>query len=1277
MAIIPQVITEDRASGGQVIDGSLKFDSASSHYLNRTPVSAGNRRTWTWSGWVKRSGFSAVQFLFTAEISGTQFTYIAFDNDQLRFFSYFSSTVHDLLTSAKYRDPSAWYHVVVAFDSTQSTSSDRAKLYVNGTQITAFQIATYPSQNVDMAINNNVEHRIGREGPSNGRYLLDGYLAEVNFIDGSALDASDFGFTDPLTNTWRPKKYTGTYGTNGFYLPMDGNSPIGQDKTGNGNDWTPVNFGGSNTLEKATGALPILNTTSGGNAAIVGVRTDTAPGNGPVGVSTHLVLALPLVGNSDDVSNRVNSGTSNKSITTDNVTFVSTQSNFYGGSSFFTSGSSNGIIVIPTGVFDFGTGDYTIEFWAYLTGTGDQGSRNRRLLTAQSETGTYFAIYINSGGFVAYPGASPHTELPNAVWQNKWTHFAYTRESGTAYQFINGVLNGTIDASAQNFPNVGYQIGRYDSSNGGIDGYLQDFRVYKGVSKYTSNFIPASTNPDILPDTPSGVAGGSALATLSESTTEGSVYFDGSGDYLSLANDTDFDVAAGDFTAEGYFYFTNQSSTGTCFFAKWADTPGRNYGLVYIKSGSQYRFAWSSNGTDETLYTSSGTYPGDVNRWVHIAVVRNGTTLKVYRDGEEIISGSIGSGTIYNSSTSFMVGRFESNTNYDYSGWISNFRFVKGTAVYTSEFTPPQSPLTNITNTKLLCCKNSSSATDSVVTPGTITANGNTVGGKFRPFLKENINTVRGQESGWCTLNPVARERAGGGRQSSSVTLTNGNLSASNTADSGVRATMAVSSGKWYYEATKTSSVEHSDGVGWESYGVPNSNYYAYYRDNGSDKVDNVNSSAGTWPTFTNGDVIGAALDLDANTITFYKNGILVFSKTANTSATEPWGPGIILRYGAGSGAASSFDVNFGQKPFKYNPPEGFKTLCLANLPRPTEAAVRPDKYFKTVLYTGNGSTQTISGLNFSPDVVWLKSRSGAFNHALFDTVRTAGYQINPNLTDAETLDTTKLSAFTSDGFTLGNAGGTNGSGSTFAAWCWKAGGAAVSNSDGSITSQVSANQDAGFSICGYTGQSSNFTWGHGLGVAPSMVIIKRRNTAAGWSVYHKSLGATKRLQLDQDGGEETMSYFQNTEPTSTVFSVTTNGSVGADGDTYVAYCFAEVESYSKIGSFVGNGSADGPFVFCGFRPAYVWLKGSTFVSNWNAYDSARSEYNAADDLLRLNSNAAEVSDYSLAAIDLLSNGFKIRTSSGDWNSSGQTFVFCAFAEAPTNNLFGGQANAR
>jgi hypothetical protein len=324
-------------------------------------------------------------------------------------------------------------------------------------------------------------------------------------------------------------------------------------------------------------------------------------------------------------------------------------------------------------------------------------------------------------------------------------------------------------------------------------------------------------------------------------------------------------------------------------------------------------------------------------------------------------------------------------------------------------------------------------------------------------------------------------------------------------------------------------------------------------------------------------------------------------------------------------------------------------------------------------LYTGNSSTQTVSnavnGVSMQPDFVWIKARSAADNNALFDSVRGVNKRLISNLTNAEDTLTDTLMSFNTNGFTLGaDAGGrVNASGYTYVGWQWKAGGTAVSNTAGSITSSVSANTTAGFSVVTYTGTGANATVGHGLGVAPSMMIVKERTVVSAWDVYHVSVGATGRLFLNRTDATDTSSApWNNTAPTSTVFSLGTATETNQSTIPMLAYCFAPVAGYSAFGSYTGNGSADGPFIYTGFRPRYVMIKGSSFVSNWFVIDTSRSAYNVSLDALRPNLDGAEVnSPTTTYSIDILSNGFKLRTSAADSNTSGATFIYACFAENP------------
>jgi hypothetical protein len=326
-------------------------------------------------------------------------------------------------------------------------------------------------------------------------------------------------------------------------------------------------------------------------------------------------------------------------------------------------------------------------------------------------------------------------------------------------------------------------------------------------------------------------------------------------------------------------------------------------------------------------------------------------------------------------------------------------------------------------------------------------------------------------------------------------------------------------------------------------------------------------------------------------------------------------------------------------------------------------------------LYTGNGSTQTISnganntlGTTFQPDLVWIKSRSAATSHEWTDSVRGVTKSLSSNSTAAEATDTNGLTAFGSTGFTIGSDTNYNNNTATYVAWNWKAGGTAVTNTSGSITSQVSANPTAGFSIVTYTGTGANATVGHGLGVAPSMVIVKGRNVARTWAVYHANLvSAAYYIGLETTNPQLVdTTMFNSTAPTSSVFSVGTYNSASAN--TYVAYCFLEVAGYSKFGSYTGNGSSDGPFVYLGFRPRWILIRSTTASRDWLLYDTARAPFNVLTEGPLQPNNGLTAYSSSYLQLDILSNGFKPRDPITNLNASGETMIFAAFAENPFKN---------
>ena len=1280
------VITEDRASGAQVIDGSLKFDG--SQELEFTPGSDGNLRTATWSFWVKRAKFGSNDTVLGFGPNNTNDGQIYFNSsDKIYiFFRKSSSTQLTYETTRVFRD-TGWYHIVVSVDTTQA--SGQVKLYVNGEEVTSFGTSTDTTQNADLIINDATYTNYIGNARGNTSADLDCMLSNVYLIDGQRLDASYFGFTDGLTNTWRPKKYEGTFGTNGFWLPMDGNSPIAKDQSDNGNDWTPVNFGGSNSIEKATGALPIMNTVNGGDGVGVGVRTDTD--------ANDVVLALPLVGINDDVSNQVNSTSTTKSVTTNGDAHASSdQSNFYGGSFEF-DGTGDYLSVSDNDDFHYGSDDFTAECWVYPTASPNQPMLMGQWDGAGGGTGLSWAMQLsnNSSRFlralISSDGSSVVFDMVSTapLALNKWSHCAFVRSGNTFTLYLNGhnVTSTTNSSSLFNATNA-LTIGATSGNTQPFQGYLQDVRVYKGTAKYTDDFIPAATNPDILPDTPSGVSGSSKLT---KSFDDGSVEGGGTtSDYLqvSATGHSDFSMD-GDFTVEWFMY---RPTTGNTYMWTVGDS----------NTSTGLELYWGSSGATLKLYTNGGAQSVSgtaIIGWSHYAVVRSGSTITVYYNGT---SGATSS----NSNTfsgNFTFGEFYSGgVTGGLIGPISNFRYVKGTAVYTSNFTPPTEPLTAITNTKLLCFKSNSSATEAVVKPADITTNGTITLKGSNPF-NTDINAVRGQETGYATWNPLLK--------GANTTLSDGNLT--NTTSGGTTDGWATSTiliprtGKYYVEFTAGTMVSNtfygmydtSDWNPWTFNGFDNNQggFYGYQANTG-EKYNTGSESYGDAVTL--GDTVGALYNADDGTLSFTLNGVsqgVAFSSLDYSGDFKVW-------FNANAATATPHKVNFGQKPFKFPPPEGY-TILSASTVLPANVIPRADQYFDTKLYTGTTeSPRTISGLSMTPDMVWVKNRTDdSTGHYLFDTVRGDNNNIRSDgqFTQSDVsgashgiISTTGKNSFTvKDGSGSGNNVGSTGS-DDYVAWCWKAGGnESTFNVDGvgyataaaaglSCTADLvgaSIGTKQGFSIIRYQATSGE-TVAHGLSQQPGCIFMKNLDTSGDWNVYHSrggdgyDMASNEVLNLNNsDPMSASGSNTFITGKSATTFTVGSSSIVQNGSDDFIAYCWHDVPGLQKFGHWKANNSTNGNFLNLGFRPGLIIAKqvsGSGSGMQWFMLDSKRNTSNPLNNIVDANRSDNERQD---TIYDFVSNGAKIRIAFAD----NEHFIYMAWAEAPSFNLYGAQSNAR
>jgi hypothetical protein len=738
-----------------------------------------------------------------------------------------------------------------------------------------------------------------------------------------------------------------------------------------------------------------------------------------------------------------------------------------------------------------------------------------------------------------------------------------------------------------------------------------------------------------------------------------------------------------------------------------------NWGYFGFLSGDTLTFSQADAGSVTSTVTTTQVFR-DASSWYCITVVFDSTQataadrLKMYVNGSQITA--FGTATYLsqntasriNQATAHQLGRYISAANY-LDGYLTEINFIDGQALTPSSFgetnavtgvwQPKAYTGTYGTNGFELNFSDNSASTAAAIgkdysgngnnwTPNIISV---TAGTTYDSMLDTPTPFVDGGNGrgNYCTLNPLYK--------GTSVNPTEGNLKFTMTSGNfheGITGTIFPTSGKWYAEflwntvtaATSATAVCRNNAAmntticAFQNTVDTNSPTYRSYLVNGNKDTNTTSAAYGN--TYTATDIIGVALDLDNNKVWFSKNGTWQASgdPAAGTNAaftditgSDGWTFGVS---GYGSGG-DNCNANFGQRPFTYTPPTGFLALNTQNLPAPT--ITNGANHFAATTYTGTGSALSVSnavnGISFQPDWVWIKGRSVNYSHALFDVNRGVRNVLLSNSTNAETLETagTSMTAFDSGGFSLGTNGGaasTNVNGSTFVAWQWKAGGTAVTNTNGTISSQVSANPTAGFSIVTYTANNTaGATIGHGLGVAPSFIIVKSRSAVNSWNSYHISLGNTKGFDLNSTSAASTSSnYWNNTSPTSSLFSVAayTNNLTG----TYVAYCFAPVAGYSAFGSYTGNGSTDGPFVFLGFRPRFVLFR-STSARNWVIRDTARDTFNTST---KDQYPDSAVADGAGDAIDLLSNGFKLRAIGATFNGSGEIYTYSAFAENPFKN---------
>ena len=723
----------------------------------------------------------------------------------------------------------------------------------------------------------------------------------------------------------------------------------------------------------------------------------------------------------------------------------------------------------------------------------------------------------------------------------------------------------------------------------------------------------------------------------------------------------------GSYTLDTYIKLDSSASNSNMIINTGYRSGSDQY--IYIGLNSSDKLFYEEVGTTGNRTTASDAI--SKNTWYHIRVTQGDGNVKLYANGTLQL-------THPNNTVSKVTGRnFTIGAPFDNNNNSNNFHGLIGPTRYAA---------TNLGAPSAGGEATTGGALSNLSFASSIAANGDVSATNFNPF-NTDINTVRGQETGYNTLNPLAK---------ASITLSNGNLDLTHSGSTGywqlVLSTIGMSSGKFYCEFL-CQDADSVIGIAKGNHVIANDKYvgqdpggYSYNGQNGQKINNSSGSSYGS--TYTAGDVIGIAFDADNGTLSFYKNNI--DQGQAFSGLTDEYYFAFSIR-----DTGYTHSVNFGQKPFKYAPPEGFQPLNAANV-KPVKVFARPDQYVKTVLWTGNDVARSIVTGN-APDLVWIKDRSITKDPVLCDSVRGAGETLRPDDTGANVTAIQRVSSFNSNGFSVGTDSGVNNNNDNFVGWTWKAGGnkntfnvddvgyasaAAAGLTGGSITpTGASVGTKQGFAIIKFTNTTSNSTQSHGLTQKPDFIIWKKTSGTSHWPVYHSSLGATKYIYLNLTNAASTGSEFwNNTEPTSSV--VTTKGepnSMGSAGDT-IMYLWHNVPGLQKFGQYEGN-TTEGAFVELGFRPAILWIKAIDQTWYWNVHDNQRGPINPIQgNFLRLDSNAQENAGSGNNNIDFLSNGFKIRSTTAQsepTNVNGQTYIYCAWAEAPEFNLYGAQSNAR
>ena len=1364
---------------------SVRLRGSAAAYFSRTFGTPTSATKYTFSAWVKRGTTGSVQQNILSACTGSSAdAYIGFTNDLFFIGSYQGAgTDYGAKTNALFRDPTAWYHVVFSVDTTQAVAANRAIIYVNGIQQTTVNSASgYWPQNYTSLFNTATLHRIGQR-PTFNDGQFDGYLTEVNFIDGQALKPIAFGGYNPGTGAWEPRKYSGAYGTNGFYLPFTNNASLealGYDLADSSpelitNGMFVTNVTGW-TVTPGTGGSPSITWQSAHTARLANINAFGATyyqaiptvigqtyyaqcytSNISLGGATR--NAQLLKGDNTNFSTNLvvlgsvpqSSGSGairNTFVATATTTYIGIQADVGGtsGSADFTqvSVSLNGykdswnpfnisltagatydsMLDVPT-LTSATNSSYCVlnPLSTNVTGIVPQQGN---LYLGSSVTYNYSivgTIGVSSGkwywecrtdsGF-SMVGITSLSSLPLQIAPHQSGSLAKIIYAAAANKYDNGTSSAygatwtsadligialDMDAGTLTFYKNGTSLGVAFT---GLTGVY--YPVFGGPNSYNHGWINFGQRP-FEQTVPTGHKSLNLFnisdPAIKQPVSVHNLYtYTGNGGGLqvgeiqkpmSLFNlDRSIRIRA---AQNAYFSRlptvngNGQKFTISTWIKRgklgtgWTDTiftgrTGTNFPELDIMFATDLiKLQAYTTGAALLMNVDTVNLYRDTNMWYHVVTAFDTTQavaadrVKVYVNG---VAQTIAAGATYpsqnlvlnaNQTVTQYIGSSPANTAWG-DLYFADYYMIDGQQLTPDSFgqydgnyywTPKAYTGTYGTNGFHLEFEDFSNNTATTIGKDT-SGNGN----NFTPTginLTAPANTNASWDSmvdvptqtsadvgNFATLSPLVK--------GANIAVSNGNLTWANaTADASVLATLGVASGKWYWENTCT-NTNAIVGIGTDAMTLTSSVGTTAtgwgYRASEGNKFNN-NSGTAYGASYTTGDVIGIAFDADAGKLWFSKNSVWQASgdPAAGTNAAFTAIP-TNTYYPAFGNLNGGGNVNFGQRPFRYTPPTGFKSLNSFNIAEVI------------------GDVET-------PDLVWIKSRSAATDHALFNSISGVGKYVRSSNSGLEVTDVNSLIQFNKNGFLLGNSAIVNTLSATYVAAAWKMAATTVTNNGGTIPSQVRANPTAGISIVRYTGNGTGAlaSVGHGLLLPPEVIIVKNLSANTNWPVYHIGMG-NPLYYMTLNGTAIRLSdnnYWGATLPDYLQFYIlgTTGSYTNVSGNNYEAICMRSIEGFSKFGSYNSNNATDGPFVYTGFRPRWLMVKRANAIAGatggWFMYDAARNTYNVMDKYLFAEGTAG---DGTLAVFDFTANGFKIRSNNQHVNTTaGDTYVYLAFAENP------------